>query len=68
MAMGLAITSCNKSDSLSAVTEEVVKENAEAKLGIEIDPGQTWQMTQNVTANIVVNLGLDERYTVAFYD
>ena len=68
MAMGLATTSCNKADSLSAVTEEVVKENAEAKLGIEIDPGQTWQMTQNVTANIVVNLGLDERYTVAFYD
>ena len=69
MAMGLTVISCHKMDSSDTIqiTDEVIKENAEAKLGLEINSNQTWQMTQNVTANITVNLGLDENYTVAFY-
>lgn len=44
------------------------KENAELQLGISIPDGQTWDMASQVEANVSVNLGLDQEYTVAVYD
>lgn len=69
MAMGLAVISCNKmelSDS-QQIHEETIKENAESKLGIEIDPNQTWEMTQQASASVDVNMGNGKEYTVAIY-
>ena len=60
MALGLVAVSCNKmefSDS-PQIPDEVIKENAEAQLGIEINPNQTWQMTQQATASVEVNRSL----------
>lgn len=44
------------------------KENAELQLGFMIPDGQTWNMASQVTADISVNLGLDQEYTVGIYD
>ena len=54
---------------MSPVDEaQKAKENAELQLGFEIPDGQTWDMASQVTANISVNLGLDQEYAVAVYD
>ena len=48
--------------------EQKAKENAELQLGFMIPDGQTWDMASQVTANVSVNLGLDQEYTVGIYD
>ena len=55
--------------SSSGINEEQrAKENAELQLGFMIPDGQTWDMASQVTANVSVNLGLDQEYTVGIYD
>ena len=69
MALGLVAVSCNKmefSDS-PQIPDEVIKENAEAQLGIEINPNQTWQMTQQATASVEVNMGTGKTYNYVIY-
>ena len=69
MALGLGAVSCNKmefSDS-PQIPDEVIKENAEAQLGIEINPNQTWQMTQQATASVEVNMGTGKTYNYVIY-
>ena len=68
-ALVLMAVSCNKMDfGGMQITEEVITQNAEEKLGITIADGQTWQMTQQVNAKVTVNLGLDNNYRVGIYD
>jgi len=70
MAFGLVVASCNKMDltnNQQIISDEEVKANAEAALGVTIDPNQTWVMTKTVKANLGVNLGLDQQYTVIVY-
>ena len=70
MALGLVVASCNKMDltnNQQTISDEEVKANAEAALGVTIDPNQTWVMTKTVKANLGVNLGLDQQYTVIVY-
>ncbi len=71
MALGIIMTGCSSDDvaeQTKTLTEEEALANAEEKLGVTIDPNQNWQMTKDVTANVTVNLGLDENYTVSFYN
>lgn len=70
LAIVAGISSCVKDvDGVTPAQEaEQAKENAELQLGIVIPDGQTWEMASQVTANISVNLGLDQEYTVAVYD
>ena len=67
-ALGLMAVSCNKMDfGGMQITEEVITQNAEEKLGITIADGQTWQMTQQVNAKVDVNMSNGEDYKVAIY-
>lgn len=71
LALLAGFSSCVKDvdGSSSGINEEQrAKENAELQLGFMIPDGQTWDMASQVTANISVNLGLDQEYTVAVYD
>ena len=70
LALVAGFASCVKDvESIPPAQEEAqAKENAELQLGITIPTGQTWNMASQVTANISVNLGLDQEYTVAVYD
>ncbi len=65
LALVLVVAGCSKENDL---TEADYKSNAENVLGVTIDPEQDWMMSNDVTANITVNLGLDQSYTVAVYD
>ena len=65
LAMGMMVTSCSK-DNLFTDADAV--KHAESVLGVTIDPNQDWKMTQEVTANVTVNMGTGEKYTVAVYD
>ena len=49
-------------------TEQDALNNANSVLGIEIPSNQNWKMTQEVTANVTVNLDNDDEYTVVVYD
>jgi len=67
-ALSLMTVSCNKMDfGGMQITEEVITQNAEEKLGITIADGQTWQMTQQVNAKVDVNMSNGEDYKVAIY-
>jgi len=67
-ALVLMAVSCNKMDfGGMQITEEVITQNAEEKLGITIADGQTWQMTQQVNAKVDVNMSNGEDYKVAIY-
>ena len=71
LALLAGFSSCVKDvdGSSSGINEEQkAKENAELQLGFMIPDGQTWDMASQVTANISVNLGLDQEYTVGIYD
>ncbi len=71
LALLAGISSCVKDvdGSSSSINEEQkAKENAELQLGFMIPDGQTWDMASQVTADISVNLGLDQEYTVGIYD
>ncbi len=58
----------HETDFDNSVSTEDVLANAEMRLGIEIDPNQDWVMTETMTADITVALGLDQEYTVAIYN
>ena len=64
--LSLGITAC--SDDGENYTEADKLQNAETALGVKIDPNHDWKMTQDVTASITVNLGMDQQYTVVVYD
>ena len=70
LTLGLVVASCNKMDfdGNTAVTPEQAKANAEAQLGVNIDPNQDWNMTQSVQGEVNMNLGIDQSYTVAICD
>ena len=71
LAIVAGFSSCVKDvdGSSSGINEEQkAKENAELQLGFMIPDGQTWDMASQVTADISVNLGLDQEYTVGIYD
>lgn len=68
LTVGMTLSSCNKENFSEQPTEAEAVTIAEDVLGVTIDPNQDWNMTQNVTANVVVNLGLDQSYTVLVYD
>lgn len=71
LALLAGFSSCVKDvdGSSSGINEEQrAKENAELQLGFMIPDGQTWNMASQVTADISVNLGLDQEYTVGIYD
>ena len=70
LAMGLVAASCNKLDfsGQPGVSNEETMANAELALGISIDPNRDWNMTQDVQANINVNMGTGKDYTLIVYD
>ncbi|MBR1411202.1 MAG: hypothetical protein IJ580_08910 [Prevotella sp.] len=59
--------SSDSDDANRILTEEEALENAEDKLGITIDPNQTWLMTQQVTAAITINEDYGETYSVKLF-
>ena len=69
LAMGLVAASCNKLDfsGQPEVSDEEALANAEMALGINIDPSQDWNMTQQATASVDVNMGNGKAYSVAIY-
>lgn len=65
LALGLMAVSCSKEVEYSP---EASKNHAEDVLGVTIDSNQDWKMSQDMTAYVTVNLGLDQEYTVLLYD
>lgn len=65
MAVGLFAASCSKDVELSRTD---IVSNAESALGVKIAANQDWNMINNVTARITVNLGTGEDYTLYVYD
>lgn len=63
--MASAIVACASDD---VFTERDALNNANKVLGIDIPAGQDWKMTQDVTANITVNVGTGGEYKVVVYD
>lgn len=59
---------CSHDVDFTQPTNEEALKNATEKLGVEIDPNQDWNMSTAITANVSVNLGLDDEYTVVIYD
>ena len=70
LALVASVSSCvSDADVMSqADLDAAAKENAELQLGFAIPEGQTWDMASQVTTDIVVNLGVDQSYTVGIYD
>jgi len=70
LALVASVSSCTKDVTAMSQGEidEKSKENAELQLGLRIPDGQTWNMASQVTANVAINLGLDQSYTVGIYD
>lgn len=62
------ILGCSHDIDFTQPTNEEALKNATEKLGVEIDPNQNWNMSTAITANVSVNLGLDDEYTVVIYD
>ena len=67
---GLAIASCSKMDvsGPQRASDADTFSNAETALGVTIDPNQSWNMTQEVVANIPVNGFYGAKYVVTIYD
>ena len=59
---------CSHDMEYSQPSKEQVQKNVAEKLGIEIDPNQNWNASTAITANVLVNLGLDQEYTLVIYD
>ena len=53
---------CSHDMEYSQPSKEQVQKNVAEKLGIEIDPNQNWNASTAITANVSVNLGLDQEY------
>ena len=70
LAIVAGISSCVKDvDGVNpADQEKAAKENAELQLGLNIPEGQTWEMSQQIAANVTVDLNADETYTVGICD
>lgn len=71
MALGLVAASCSKMDGIGdgeQYSQEQVNANAEAAMGITIDPNQSWVMTQEVKADVTVNGFYGAKYEVTIYD
>lgn len=70
IAFGLTIASCSSdiTNENRILTEEEAFENAEAQLGITIDPNQTWLMTKDVNGTVGVKLGTNDDYTLIVFD
>ena len=70
LAIVAGISSCVKDvDGVNpADQEKAAKENAELQLGLTIPEGQTWDMSQQIAANVTVDLNADETYTVGICD
>lgn len=70
LALIASVSSCTKD--VTAMSQGEIdakaKENAELQLGFSIPDGQTWNMASQVEANVAINLGLDQSYTVGIYD
>ena len=70
LALVASVSSCTKD--VTAMSQGEIdakaKENAELQLGFSIPDGQTWNMASQVEANVAINLGLDQSYTVGIYD
>ena len=70
LALVASVLSCTKD--VTAMSQGEIdakaKENAELQLGFSIPDGQTWNMASQVEANVAINLGLDQSYTVGIYD
>jgi hypothetical protein len=49
-------------------SNEEALQNAAERLGVEIDPNQKWNLATAIEANVAVNLGLDQEYTLVIYD
>jgi len=66
----LAFASCNKMDvsGPQRASDAETFSNAEKALGVTIDPNQSWNMTQEVVANIPVNGFYGAKYVVTIYD
>ena len=67
LAMALFV-GCSHDMEYSQPSKEQVQKNVAEKLGIEIDPNQSWNASTAITANVSVNLGLDQEYTLVIYD
>lgn len=69
LALIVGFTSCVKDvESITPAEEaEKEKENAELQLGLNIPEGQTWEMAEQVTANVNVNKKAGETYRVTVY-
>ena len=59
---------CSHDTDFSMPSTEEALQNAAEKLGVEIDPSMNWNAATAIKANVSVNLGLDEEYTVVIYD
>ena len=70
LALGLVAVSCNKLDfsNQAQISEEEALQNAEMQLGVTIDPKQDWNMTQNVTTKVSLNMGTGKDYTVYVFN
>ena len=70
LALGLVAASCNKLDfsNQAQISEEEALQNAEMQLGVTIDPKQDWNMTQNVTTKVSLNMGTGKDYTVYVFN
>ena len=67
----LTITSfvgCSRDMEYSQPSKEQVQKNVTERLGIEIDPNQNWNASTAISANVSVNLGLDQEYILVIYD
>jgi hypothetical protein len=70
LAMGLVAASCNRMEFAGQpqISDEEALTNAELKLGVSIDPKQDWNMTQNVTTKVSLNMGTGKDYTVYVFN
>lgn len=67
LAMALFV-GCSHDMEYSQPSKEQVQKNVAERLGVEIDPNQNWNASMAITANVSVNLGLDQEYTLVIYD
>ena len=69
LALIVSFASCVKDvEGITPAEEaEKEKENAEINLGLKIPEGQTWEMAEQVTANVNVNKKAGETYRVTVY-
>ncbi|MBQ2210022.1 MAG: DUF4842 domain-containing protein [Prevotella sp.] len=65
LALSLGVASCSKE---SVYDDAAALKHAESVLGLTIDSAQDWKMSQGLEANITVNLGTGQNYTVYVFD